>query len=272
MGRRTDSEAPKTRPVLAVLKYGLRIAAIGLILVAALYGYHRVELFLIRDPRFQLPTPEYGLDSPNLEVTGVKNASRMNVLRVFSKDFGRSVYLMPMKQRREGLRAVDWIRDASISRIWPNRIIVRVEERSPVAFIEIPSDTGRIARVALIDADGIILEPPQHALFHLPVVTGIRAGELLPVRRDRTHRMMRLMKDIGPMGERVSEVDVSDPDNLKASVRAGDHVVSVMLGDHNFAQRLENLVSHYAEIERRLPGARTLDLRLEDRITAVEDK
>ena len=272
MGRRTDPEAQKTRPVLAAVKYGLRIIAIGSVLVVGLYGYHRVELFLIRDPRFQLPTPEYGLDSPNLEVTGVKNASRMNVLRVFSNDFGRSIYLMPLKQRREGLRAVDWIRDASISRIWPNRIIVRVEERKPVAFIEIPSNTGRVARVALIDADGIILEPPQRSSFRLPVLTGIRAGETTAVRRDRIHRMMRLMSDIGLMGKRVSEVDASDPDNLKASVRAGDHVVSVMLGDHNFAQRLENFVSHYAEIERRLPGARTLDLRLEDRITAVEDK
>lgn len=272
MPRRTDSETPKTRPVFGALKYGLRMIAIGSVLVVGLYGYHRVEMFLIRDPRFQLPTPEYGLDSPNLEVTGVRNASRMNVLRVFSSDFGRSVYLMPLQQRREGLRAVDWIRDASISRIWPNRIIVRVEERNPVAFLEIPSDTGRMARVALIDADGVILEPPQHSSFHLPVVTGIRAGEVLSVRRDRIHRMMRLMKDIGPMGERVSEVDASDPDNLKAAVRAGDHVVSVMLGDHNFAQRLENFVSHYTEIEKRLPEARTLDLRLEDRITAVEDK
>ncbi len=84
--------------------------------------------------------------------------------------------------------------------------------------------------------------------------------------------MMRLMKDIGPMGDRVSEVDVSDAENLKATVRAGDHVVALMLGDHDFAQRLENFIGHYAEIERRLPAARTLDLRLEDRITAVEGK
>lgn len=271
MARKTDRDA-KERPLAGVLRYAVRIIALGAILVGALYGYHRVELFLIRDPRFQLPAPEYGLESPNLELTGIRNASRMNVLRVFSRDFGRSVYLMPLKQRRNELRAVDWIRDASISRIWPNRIVVRVEERTPVAFVELPSDTGRIARVALIDYDGVILEPPRHSSFHLPVVSGIRAVDPPSVRRDRIHRMMRLMKDLGSMGDRVSEVDVSDPDNLKVTVRAGDHVVALMLGDHNFAQRLENFMGHYAEIERRLPGARTLDLRLEDRITAVEDK
>jgi cell division protein FtsQ len=271
MARKADGEA-KQRPLAGVLRYAARIIATGAILVGALYGYHRVELFLIREPRFQLPAPEYGLESPNLEVSGIKYASRMNVLRVFSRDFGRSVYLMPLKQRRDELRAVDWIRDAAISRIWPNRILVRVVERTPVAFVELPSDAGRIARVALIDQDGVIFEQPRHSSFRLPVVSGIRAGDPLSLRRDRIHRMMRLMKDIGPMGDRVSEVDVSDAENLKATVRAGDHVVALMLGDHNFAQRLENFMGHYAEIERRLPAARTLDLRLEDRITAVEGK
>jgi hypothetical protein len=42
------------------------------------------------------------------------------------------------------------------------------------------------------------------------------------------------------------------------------------MGDHDFATRYANFVRNYSEIQRRLPGARTLDLRLEDRITVVE--
>jgi hypothetical protein len=47
-------------------------------------------------------------------------------------------------------------------------------------------------------------------------------------------------------------------------------MITLFLGDHNFAGRYRNFVSHYAEIQRRLPGAAMLDLRLEDRITVVE--
>ena len=239
-------------------------------LVGALYGYHQVEQFLIRDQRFQLPTPEYRLQTPNLAITGLKNASRMNVLRVFSPDFGRSVYLMPLGKRRAELRDIDWIRDASISRIWPNRILVHIEERQPVAFLEVPS-SGRISRVALIDADGVILQPSRHEAFKLPVVTGIRSDAPITSRREQIHSMARLMKDIGPLADRVSEVDVSDRENLKVTARAGSRVVLLLMGDHNFGQRMQNFVNNYSEIERRIPDARTLDLRLEDRITAVED-
>ena len=48
------------------------------------------------------------------------------------------------------------------------------------------------------------------------------------------------------------------------------HVLKLLLGDRNYALRYQNFVTHYAEIVERLPGAVTLDLRLEDRITVVE--
>ncbi len=62
------------------------------------------EQFLIRDPRFFLPGPaDYGSESPNLELTGVKYASRGQVLRVFDQDYGRSLYLFPLAERRKTL-------------------------------------------------------------------------------------------------------------------------------------------------------------------------
>jgi cell division protein FtsQ len=72
------------------------------------------------------------------------------------------------------------------------------------------------------------------------------------------------------MGSRISEIDVSDRDNLRISEPYEGASVTLLLGDRNFAVRYKNFVTHYAEIKRRLPGATTLDLRLEDRITVVE--
>ncbi len=43
-------------------------------------------------------------------------------------------------ERRRRLLAVDWVKDASVSRRWPNRVSVNVIERRPVAFAQIAGD------------------------------------------------------------------------------------------------------------------------------------
>jgi hypothetical protein len=47
-------------------------------------------------------------------------------------------------------------------------------------------------------------------------------------------------------------------------------MVTLLLGDRDYAMRYQNFIRNYPEIKRRLPGAATLDMRLEDRITVVE--
>jgi cell division protein FtsQ len=266
---RKNSGGSEPRSWLSILRYWVRIVIAGGVLVGALYGYHRVEQFLVRDPRFTFITPDYGLLSPSLRLEGIKYASRTQVLRVFSADFGRSIYLMPLAARRLQLCALDWVRDASISRIWPNRIIVKIREREPVAYLQLPAD--RFARVALIDADGVILQQPPRTRFALPVVLGIRASEPEDQRKEKIHRLGFLMKQVGPLGDHLSEIDVSDRDNLKVTAKAGNRGATLILGDQNFRTRLQNFLDHYPDIQRRLPDAAAFDLRLDDRITVVED-
>jgi cell division protein FtsQ len=231
-------------------------------LIASIYVFHRLEQFLIRDPRFALSGVEG--DPAAIEIAGASHASREQIERVFSIDLGRSVYLLPLADRRDSLRTVDWVKDASIARLWPNRVMVRVQERKPVAFLSLAP-----ARFALIDEDGVIL-PPATDRFTLPVLTGVRASDSIETRHDRVHRMLRLTTDLGENVRNISEIDVSDRDNLKVTVPRDGHIVTLLLGDRGFAQRYDNFLNHFGEIKRKLPNAATLDLRLEDRITVVE--
>jgi cell division protein FtsQ len=115
-----------------------------------------------------------------------------------------------------------------------------------------------------------VILPPAPDRFALPVLTGVRASDALADRRDRVHRMLRLTRELGEEAQNVSEIDVSDRDNLKVTAPRDGHIVTLLLGDRDFARRYQNFLNHYAEIKRRLPNAATLDLRLEDRITVVE--
>jgi cell division protein FtsQ len=268
MARRSDSASAKSRSWIPVLEYSTRITVAGVLLVGGLFGLNRAERYLVRDPRFTFVSPDFGLESPSLKLDGIRYASRIQVLRVFAPDFGRSVYLLPLAERRARLKEVDWVKDASISRIWPNHIFVRVHEREPVAYVYLQAD--RSARIGLIDTEGVILHQPPRVRFELPLMTGIGAEDVQPIRRDKVRRLLLLMKDIGPLAERVAEVDVADRTNMKLTARANNRALVLWLGDENFAGRLQNFVDHYSDIQRRLPGATTLDLRLDDRITVVE--
>jgi cell division protein FtsQ len=246
--------------------------AAAALLIASLYAFHRLEQFLIRDTRFtlNLPGSEPDAGSDSLEIAGSTHASARAIQAVFAEDFGRSVYLIPMSARRASLRTVDWIKDASVARFWPNRIVVGVSERKPVAFVTLGSQSGTPSRLpALIDEDGVIL-PSVQDRFTLPVLLGVSASDTLPARRERVRMLLGLLKDLGNASRAVSEVDVSDPDNLKISEPFDGHIVTLLLGDRNFAQRHQNFVNYYAEIRKKLPGASVLDLRLEDRITVVK--
>jgi cell division protein FtsQ len=271
MTPRKDGPKPgKRESRVLTLRFGVRVGMAGVLIVAALYGWHRTEQFLIKDPRFAVALPDYGLESPSLQITGLQYASRPRVLRVFAPDYGRSLYLLPIKQRREQLLALGWIKDASVARLWPNRVVVQIQERIPVAFLQQPGENPRLSEFSLIDADGVILQPPPHAKFNLPVARGMRSEASLEDRRNQVRRLIALMKEIGPLGDRISEIDVADLDNIKVTASAGQRAVVLMLGDHNFAKRIQNFVNHYSKIQERLSNATTLDMRLEDRITVVE--
>ena len=246
----------RTAPILPRLIAGMitTVAAAA----AAIFAVHRIEQFLISDLRFTFDNPD-----DSLILAGAEHASRRAVEAVFANDT-RSVYLIPINDRRMTLKTVDWIKDATVARLWPDRLIVRISERKPVAFMTLSA-----GRVALIDEDGVIL-PQTQDRFTLPVVTGIRASDALPERRDRIARLLRLIKEVGDAGQNISEVDVSDRDNLKIRQPYEGRAVTLLLGDTHFLVRYQNFLTHYAEIKRKLPGASTLDLRLEDRITVVE--
>jgi cell division protein FtsQ len=252
-----------------MIRYGVVVLGACLLLSGAIYASQRVEQFLVGDPHFQLPgPPDYGLDSPNVELHGIQYASRAQVLNVFAPDYGRSLYFLPLAERRHELLGLRWVHDASILRTWPNRLRVDITERKPVAFIKVPAES--MTRWALIDDDGVILDPPQKAPFRLPVLAGVLVGEPIQKRATRVRRMRRLMQELGSGADRVSEVDTSDLDNLKVTEEMDGRSVTLWLGDQNFSTRMRSFHEHYPDIHRKLPRAVTFDLRLDDRITGLE--
>jgi len=252
-------------------RLALWLVAGMLLMVATLYGWRRTEEFLIKDDRFRIAeAEEFSASSPNLLLEGLHYASASQIRHVFAEDFGRSLYLVPLQKRRMELLQIDWVEDASVSKIWPSTIRVRVRERVPVAFVHLaPNNKDGASQLALIDKDGHILRPRVKARFTLPVITGVRESETLENRRARVRRVLAMLKEIGPLGEQVSEINVADPNDLIVAEHVNGRVVNLMLGDENYADRLQNFLANYEEIKSKRPDTRMVDLRVDGLITAV---
>ena len=105
-------------------------------------------------------------------------------------------FSIPLAERRRRLLAIDWIEDASVLRIWPNQLIVKVRERRPVAFAKLPIGVSGQFRYLLIDAQGVLLSVPRQR-FDFPVLTGVTEEQTEDERRARVVSMQQLLRRTG---------------------------------------------------------------------------
>ena len=82
----------------------------------------------LTDPQFTLSRDQRGRASPS---TALKYASRSRWPASSRRTFGRSIFSIPLEERRRRLLAIDWVEDASVSRIWPNRCWCGSRSASP---------------------------------------------------------------------------------------------------------------------------------------------
>jgi cell division protein FtsQ len=234
------------------------IVAFGVLFVSTAVAALKVRDYVTHDPQFILSRDR----KDALAIEGLRYASRSKVMRIFAPDFDRSIFSVPLAERRRRLLAIDWVEDASVSRIWPYRLVVRVRERKPVAFVFLRSG------VLLVDAQGILLDPPSEAQFSFPVLSGVREDETEPQRREQVRALLRLQEDLGPLAKDISEVNAADPNDLRMVAQVENRAVELAMGDDNFGRRYRNFLNHYPDIRRTSPDVNSFDLRLDDRITA----
>jgi cell division protein FtsQ len=232
----------------------------GAIAVPSALAARSAWRFALADPQFTLSRERVGA----VTIQGLEYTSRAKVQRIFATDFGRSVFAVPLEERRRRLQGIDWVEDASVARIWPDHLAVRIRERRPVAFVLLRSGW------LLIDEQGVLLDPPARAQFTFPVLSGVGEDESEVERREGVRTMLEVENELGGQARNLSEVNVSDPSNIRIVAQVENRTLEFILGDSGFGRRYENFLSHYPEIKRRSPEVKTFDLRLDDRITAKE--
>lgn len=218
--------------------------------------------------------------SDAVEISGVKNASRAHVMEVAGADIGRNVFFVPLDERKKQLEQIPWVQEATVMRLLPNRIAVTIHERTPVAFAQIGS------RISLIDANGVVMGLPanRQTKYSFPVIRGITDTEPLSSRAAAMKIYNRLVSELSAAdGEsasssspnyvkQLSEVDLSDPENVKVTANDPGGTMVVHLGKEDFLPRYKLYVAHIAEWRQQFQNVQSVDLRYEGQVVVNPDK
>lgn len=247
----------KTTPGRVILGF-LALVVIAIFVFVGL----AVKDFLDHDPRFRIDS------AASIQIDGNSQLTRADLLTVFGADIGRNLFFVPLAERRRQLEQVPWVAQATVMRILPNQLRVAIVERQPIAFARIGN------KIKLVDADGVLLDMQPSALaakhYSFPVVTGINPQDPLSVRRPRMHIYQKFMNEIDSSGEKLSqnlsEIDVSDPEDVQGLVSSDKSEILLHFGEDNFLDRWHEYQAHLAEWKQQYPHLASVDLRYDRQV------
>jgi cell division septal protein FtsQ len=193
---------------------------------------------------------------------------------------GQNLLALDLARVKSDLELVPMVQSASVERILPGTLRVRVSEREPVAQVNVlnPRNGGGLEQMIFqLDAEGFVLLPldprqrmvtPGQGGDQLPVIAGINTSELQPGRRIDLPPVQSALKFIAafeqsPMSGLVDlkRIDVSAMQVLFVTTEQGSEVTFAM---DDFARQLGRWRQVYDECFRQKKTIATLDLAVND--------
>ncbi len=248
----------KTAAGLAWTALSICVALFCIAGVAALYHYGEHSW------RFRIES------SDDIDITGIHNVPRSQILEIMGADIGRNIFFIPLAQRKAQLEQIPWVQAASVMRFVPNRIAVQITERTPVAFARIGS------KIFLIDDVGTPMDlSASKTKYSFPVILGMNSGEPPSTRKARMKIYNELVSQLDSAGahysQDLSEVDLSDLDDVKVLANNADGDVLVHLGSSQYLERYKVYVAHVKEWRQQFAKVDSVDLRYDRQIVVNPD-
>jgi len=256
---RRGSLPKKTASRLTWGAIALSLAFLCCLGVAALYHYGEHSW------RFRVES------SDDIQVAGLDNVTRSQVMEVMGADIGRNIFFIPLDEREKQLEQIPWVESASVMRFVPNRLRVEIHERTPVGFARVGS------RILLIDGSGTLMELPVsgNRKYSFPVILGTNPGEPQSTRSARMKIYTDLTSQLDSGGahysQDLSEVDLSDPDDVKVLANDPKGEVLVHLGSSNYLERYKVYVSHLQQWRQQFDKLESVDLRYDRQVIVNPD-
>ena len=142
-------------------------------------------------------TAEMGFSVERVYATGRFQTDRQTLIEALGVDIHQPIFEISLETARQRVEALPWVREASVERRLPDTIILRIDERTPLALWQ---NDGRIA---VVDDNGEVIDGARPQDFReLLLVVGPDAADvaadliavmnLVPEVRDRVRAAVRI--------------------------------------------------------------------------------
>ena len=196
-------------------------------------------------------TAALGFEVREVFVVGRVHTPRAQLLKALGANRGTAILGVDLTAARQRIVALPWVRDASVERVLPDTVVIRIIERKPVALWQ------RQGTFTLVDAAGETIAGADAAAFNTLLVI---VGEGAPEQAIELRQMLAGEDTIGP---RVKGAVWVGRRRWDLALEGG---ITVRLPDHNARGALHRLAV-YQRVHHLLDrGVQTVDLRLADRV------
>ena len=176
-----------------------------------------------------------------VEIQGTSRASNEDVRDLVRRETSKTgVWNADLAVLSGKLERLPWIRKAVVSRVLPDGVRIRIVERVPVAVLRTTA-----GRFRWVDEEGVSLgeltPSDQMPAFFL---RGLSEEDSDVARRengDRVKTFLQLQRDADTSGisERISEVNLNDPKDVRVQLAGGDSQIELRLGSQDLSKRLQ---------------------------------
>ncbi len=221
-----------------------------------------ISLVFVLGYKYLITTPILRIDS--IEVQGCRWLAPEEIRELSGVHAGQNLVAVNLKKVRKRVEKNPWVESVIINRVIPDKLVIEIEEKEPVAVL-------RLKELYLVDQKGELIVPLKKAKSCNPryylVLSGLDEKEILKKRRVPLEVMAEFNQflSIGEVNQSwfklrdISEVMWSPTDGL--ALNLGRKQVVIRLGKGNFALKFSMLRKVLSEISR---------LNIEDRIKEID--
>ncbi len=172
-------------------------ACLSLSLLAAVGGYgavkggHYAAFVAAQGQPADLVAKALGFSIKSVTVSGERELKEQDLLTLAGIGPRNSLLFLDVAKIRERLQQLPLVKEAAVTKLYPDRLLIEIEERQPFALWQCDG------KVLIVAADGVPVAAMRDQRFiHLPLVVGARANEKLS-------QYMALLDTAGDLRERI---------------------------------------------------------------------
>jgi len=192
-----------------------------------------------------------------ITVVGLKRVDEDDVMQRVNLQTGKNtnIFAVDMEDVRNRVEQIQWVRYATVARVLPDQLVVRVVEREPIGLARIQG------RIYAFDREAAILDPDKSTNIVLPILDGLHENDM-EGNLKKIAMYSRALSDLGSSG--LSEVIVNQSNEV--SIVKDEDPVIVNLGVDDFKERWSKYLALKEKINSEFKNAVRVDLRFRNKV------